>query len=146
MTIAPATERERSAALALLTACNLPIAGLDPRLGPLFVAHDDRGEVIGTAALEVYGNTALLRSVAVAAQQRGSGLGQRLTRAALDHARQAGIREIYLLTETAAAFFPRFGFAPTPREQVPAAVKSSVEFTTACPQSALVMKCQLEET
>ena len=95
--------------------------------------------VVGTAAPELLGDTALLRSVAVEAALRGQGIGHQLTHAALDLARALGIREVYLLTETAAAFFPRFGFQPIARARVAPAVQQSVEFVSACPASALVM-------
>jgi len=61
------------------------------------------------------------------------------TAAALDLARRRGVRTVYLLTETAAQFFPKFGFRSIPRSEVDKAVLSSTEFTTACPQTALVM-------
>jgi amino-acid N-acetyltransferase len=46
---------------------------------------------------------------------------------------------VYLLTETAGAFFPKLGFRPIARADVAPAVLRSAEFTTACPRSALVM-------
>jgi amino-acid N-acetyltransferase len=99
----------------------------------------DGDAVVGSAALEVYGGAALLRSVAVDPARRGQGLGQRLTRTALDVARQQGIATVYLLTETAGDFFPRFGFRPTERAAVEPAVQQSVEFTSACPAGAQVL-------
>ncbi len=47
---------------------------------------------------------------------------------------------MFLLTETAAHFFPRFGFRAISRGEVPESVRASLEFTTACPKSALVME------
>jgi amino-acid N-acetyltransferase len=102
------------------------------------VAYDGAA-IVGCAALELYGPHALLRSVAVDARVRGQGLGQQLTLAALDFARAAGVGDVYLLTETARTFFPRFGFHPVARAAVPVAVQQSVEFTGACPASAVVM-------
>jgi amino-acid N-acetyltransferase len=81
----------------------------------------------------------LLRSVAVAQSQRGLGLGIRLTEAGVALARARGIKALYLLTETAAGFFPRFGFRPVSRDEVAPAVRQSIEFTRACPASALAM-------
>jgi amino-acid N-acetyltransferase len=81
--------------------------------------------------------------VAVAPEHRGTGLGIRLTKAALDLAASRRVPAVYLLTETAGGFFPRFGFRPIPRSAVPAGVLGSVEFTSACPASALVMKLAL---
>ena len=96
--------------------------------------------VVGSAALELYGAAALLRSVAVALSFRGQGLGQQLTQAALKLARQRDITHIYLLTETASEFFSNFGFRPIDRSQVPFSVQNSMEFTSLCPASALAME------
>ena len=60
-------------------------------------------------------------------------------------ARDAGARDVYLLTTTAEDYFPRFGFARTTREAVPPALKSSAEFTSACPESAAVMLLSLAD-
>ena len=98
---------------------------------------------MGCAALELYGQAALLRSVAVAWDLRSTGLGRRLTEAALELSRHLGVEEAYLLTETADHFFPRFGFRPIPRSEVPRSVRSSIEFTSACPASARAMMLDL---
>ncbi len=136
--ISPATPADLPAIFELLERSKLPRDGLDAHVATTLVARDANG-LVGTAALELYGTAALLRSVAVAAEQRGRGLGAALTATALDLARRRGVRTVYLLTETAAEFFPRFGFRPIPRPAVDPAVLGSAEFTTACPASALVM-------
>jgi amino-acid N-acetyltransferase len=126
----------------LLDEHRLPHAAIERHVGDSLVARaDDR--VIGCAAVERYGAAGLLRSVAVAAAHRGTGLGIRLTAAALDHARARGVRTLYLLTETAADFFPRFGFRRVARAAVDPAVRQSVEFTSACPETALAMVTEL---
>jgi amino-acid N-acetyltransferase len=56
---------------------------------------------------------------------------------------QQGIATIYLLTETAGNFFPRFGFRPISRSEVAPAVQASVEWTTACPVTAQAMVSEL---
>jgi amino-acid N-acetyltransferase len=136
--IVPVQPADRPTLAALLSESGLPLDGLEDHLAATIVARD-ASAILGCAALEVYGTDALLRSVAVAAEHRGKGLGEALTAAAIARARQRGVRAIYLLTETAERFFPRFGFEETTREAVPDAVKASVEFTTACPASATVM-------
>ena len=70
------------------------------------------------------------------------GLGRRLTAAALDIASASGTTTVYLLTTTAEAFFHQLGFERVAREAVPDAVRASVEFTSACPASAAVMRKQ----
>jgi amino-acid N-acetyltransferase len=136
--IEPATTADLPAILALLDRSGLPPDGLSDYLVTTLVARAG-GAVVGSAALEVYGPSALLRSVAVDAAWRGQGLGQQLTQAALAEAAQHGITTVYLLTETAGGFFPRFGFRPIDRAAVGPAVQQSVEFTTACPASAQAM-------
>jgi len=93
--------------------------------------------------VEVYGAAGLLRSVAVHPGQRGTGLGQALTRAAADLARGAGVEELYLLTTTAEGFFPRLGFERVERGELPAALGASAELRGACPASAVAMRLRL---
>jgi amino-acid N-acetyltransferase len=134
--------REWPALAALLTQTGLPTAGLADHLATTRVARAD-GAVVGSVGLELYGEAALLRSVAVAPAQRGQGLGGRLVEAALDLAQAHGVRTLYLLTETADDYFARRGFVPVARSEVAPAVTASVEFTAACPASARVMQRQL---
>ena len=61
---------------------------------------------MGSAALELYADGALLRSVAVAPQWQGRGLGHALTDAAIRLARDRHVPAIYLLTTTAERFSP----------------------------------------
>jgi amino-acid N-acetyltransferase len=129
----------------LLAANGLPEAGLREHLATTWVAVQ-AGHVVGSAALEIYGGAALLRSVAVDAAWRQQGLGRRLVEHVLDAARTQGIRRVYLLTETAGAYFARLGFRPVPRAAVDAGVQTSVEFVSACPQSALVMCLDLGDS
>jgi len=128
--------------MALLEACDLPRDGLSDHLATTLVARDSE-KVVGCAALELYDRDALLRSVAVEESMRGQGLGRRLTMSAMDLAKQRNVADLYLLTQTASKFFSRFGFKPTSRSDVPPRVQSSVEFTKACPVTALVMKAHL---
>lgn len=90
-------------------------------------------------ALECYGSVTLLRSVAVVAPKRHQSLGDPLTRAALELAQARGITDIYLLTETRQHYFPRFGFHAIPRKEVSTAIYQSVEWTSACPETAQAM-------
>jgi amino-acid N-acetyltransferase len=66
-------------------------------------------------------------------------LGRRLVERTIARAREQGIRRLFLLTTTAADYFPRLGFARIDRADVPAEVAATVEFTSACPASAIAM-------
>jgi len=130
--------------LALLEVCQLPKEGLATHLSKTLVAQ--RGnEIVGCSALEVYQELALLRSVAVKPSLRRRGLGLKLTRAALDLARESHITNVYLLTETATTFFSKLGFTQVSRSDVPETIKRSVEFTTLCPKTATVMTLGLTQ-
>lgn len=135
----PAVAADHEAVCRLLREAELPLDGLSPTLEHFVVAETD-GTVTAAAGLEVYGPDALLRSVVVAAGLRGSGLGKRLVEAARGSARDHGVRGVYLLTDTADQFFARHGFAVIERAQVPAGIRSSVEFASVCPDSAIVMR------
>lgn len=94
--------------LRLLSEHQLPPDGLHDDIGTLLVARQN-GHIVGSAALEMYADGALLRSVAVAPTLQRQ-LGRELTQAAIRLAEDRGVRAIYLLTTTAADYFPRFGF------------------------------------
>ncbi len=130
---------DRSAAEALLGALDLPLAGLEACFSTSWVAEAADGPLVGLAGVELYPDGALLRSVAVHPDWRGSGLGRALVGRALDAARAAGARDAYLLTTTAERWFPRFGFVAIARDEVPPGVRQSIEFREACPASAVVM-------
>jgi len=128
--------------LDLVARNGLPLDGLREHLPTTVVARDN-GTIAGTAALELYTDGALLRSVAVAPERQGQGLGRELTKAAIRLAEQRHAPAVYLLTTTADRFFPEFGFQRIERAEVPASVQTSIEFTSACPSSATVMRKRL---
>lgn len=139
MVIEPAQASDLPAVKRLLQAGQLPLDGVDEHVATMVVARR-AGEVVGAAAVEMYADGALLRSVVVDAAVRGQGLGHRLSEAALDVARSRGLHTAFLLTTTAEGFFPRLGFEPIERQAVPASVQASIEFQSACPASAVVMR------
>ncbi len=143
VTVEPARPEDFAAITQLLRRAQLPPDGLQYHQETLLVARVN-GQVVGCTALEIYDDGALLRSVAVEQDVRGTGLGQRLTRAALGLARQHGVRRIYLLTETAGDFFPRFGFETIPRSEIAPGVQQSVEFKSGCPETAQAMMLVIE--
>ena len=140
--IESATGRDLPEIRALLERLHLPLAGVDEHVPTMLVARNGE-QIVGTAALEMYQDGALLRSVAVEPHLQGRQLGHQLTDAALQLASNRGVTTVFLLTTTAERFFPRFGFEAIGREQVPPSVRASVEFQSACPASAIVMRKQL---
>lgn len=145
-TIEPARAGDLDDVVALLEGARLPPAGIEAHFPGAFVVARVAGRfVTGCAGVEVYGGVGLLRSVAVAEGARGTGLGERLTRAAMRRAAGQGVRELYLLTTTAEGFFPRLGFERVERASLPAALEASEQLRGVCPASAVAMRLALED-
>jgi amino-acid N-acetyltransferase len=141
-TIERATAQDLPGVEALLGSAGLPVEGVAAAFEAGVVARDD-GRIVGCAAVELYGHAALVRSVAVDPIERGHGLGTALVAAVEELARIAGAHEAYLLTETAEAWFPRFGYAPIPRSEAAPAIGASVEFTAACTETCSALRRSL---
>ena len=139
----PATQADGPEIDRLLTDAGLPTAGvaeiLTTRPDDFVVADDPRGGLAAVAGLEVRGDDALLRSVAVRPEWRDRGLGRELVRRLVCIAEARGLRALYLLTMTAEHYFPRFGFEVADRQAIPAAIRDTLEFRSACPASAIAM-------
>ncbi|MBL8918822.1 MAG: HAD-IA family hydrolase [Myxococcaceae bacterium] len=133
----PATTGDQRNVEALLTAAGLPLDGVGTQFPGAFVVAEERGVVLGVAALERYGSDGLLRSVAVAADRRGGGVGGALVEERLAEARKAGLVSVSLLTTTARDYFRLKGFAEASRESVSPALAASAEFARACPSTAV---------
>ena len=132
-----------TAAKSLLDAVQLPTADLTEAHCDHFFYWGTADAPSGLVGLELFGEVALLRSLAVSPGARSSGMGTALVQYAENHARTQGVRTMYLLTTTAERFFPKFGFERITRADVPPGVQTSIEFTSACPSSATVMRKSL---
>ena len=124
----------------MLSAADLPLEGAAEAITAGGVVARDGDAIVAAAAVERFGDAGLLRSVVVAPACRGTGLGRRIVAAAEQLARDEGIGELYLLTETAIDWFPRLGYVPVPRETAVAAVGESIEFTTVCATTGVPMR------
>ena len=94
-----------------------------------FVLRNEHG-LVGAVALEVLGDDAVLRALAVDPEFRGAGYGWMLADMAVSQARWRGVRRIYLLTESASDFFAaKFGFRVVDRSTLSKLVAASETFT-----------------
>lgn len=123
--------------LALLVSCGLPGDDLGPHSLCGFVQALAGESLVGNAGvvrLPAAPTIGLLRSVAVAPDWRGCGLGARLLADREAWAAARGIRELYLiaLDPPAAAFFAHYGYQPVTRDTVPAPLAEHAEFTFLC--------------
>ena len=137
-----ATHDDLFAIVSLVRARELPTDGLADlvRAHPAHVLVAELGgAVVGVGALDVHDKAALLRSIAVASDLATLGVGSRLVTDLLALAQSMHVSSVYLLTTTADQWFPRFGFGVVERAHVPIAISGTVEFTKACPSSAIAM-------
>jgi amino-acid N-acetyltransferase len=132
-----------SAVKRLLHETQLPTADLTDAHLEHFLACGRKEALEGVVGLELYPPVALLRSLAVAADLRGRGLGGALLGGAERYARSREVREIYLLTTTAERFFAHAGYERVQRDTVPAAIQATQEFSSLCPASSVVMRKRL---
>ncbi len=96
-------------------------------------------ELVGVIGLEPYGRVGLLRSLAVAGEERGRGLGIALTRALEGRSRDLGIADLYLLTVTAERFFAKLGYRALARAEAPAEIRGTTEYRELCSESSILM-------
>lgn len=108
-----------------------------------FTLAFDGEQIVGSAGMEVNGGIGLLRSLAVAETHRNQQLGQRLFTAALDYAKLREVKEVYLITNTAEAYFAQKGFQRVERSEVPVEISQTEQFSSLCPSSSAVMKMKL---
>jgi amino-acid N-acetyltransferase len=139
----PAAPDDLPAVRDLLERCGLPTGDLSQdHLQHVFVCRA-QGSLVGVVGLELLGEVGLLRSLAVAPEFRRRRLAHNLWARAHAHACDHGIRQLYLLTTTAAALFARWGFRAVARDVVPEGVRATPEYSSLCPSTAAIMAMDL---
>ncbi len=141
LAVEPARASDRARIAGLLTEADLPAEGLDDP-AEFFVVRR-AGAAVGCVGLEHYGDTALLRSLAVAASHRGKGLGTGLMHAALERARERGREWVVVLTVSTADLFERYGFERIDREQVDPRALESWQFQVRACSGATCLRLRL---
>ena len=136
--VGPASGGDMDAIRRLLVAALLPSGNVE---GPnqRFIVARQNGKVVGCAGLETFGEDGQLRSMAVHWTSRNSGLGTRLHGRLLFEALQAGVRNLYVVTTTAADFFGRQGYKKVLAADVPPGVVESEEYAAFVPGGGVVM-------
>ena len=126
----------------LLIKEKLPTEGVEKNISN-FLSLYINDKLIGTIGLEIYDNKGLLRSLVIDEFYQGKGYGKILCNKLFEKARQKKINELFLLTETAPKFFLTIGFKKIPRESADEKVKTSDEFKSICPSTAVCMQLKL---
>ena len=140
-TLEPARTQDAPAIKRLLEDCGLPVEDLSA-VSRFLVARNGSA-LCGTIGFEAFGDTGLLRSLAVSREARNKGLGRYLCEQILADAGKSGVKGVYLLTTDAQKFFRRVGFKEVARATAPAAIQASRQFRSLCPASATLMSREL---
>ncbi|PID72414.1 MAG: GNAT family N-acetyltransferase [Desulfobulbus propionicus] len=84
-----------------------------------FVVYEEQGEIQGICSLHIcWDDLAEVRSLAVAEEKQGAGIGRQLVQSCLDEARSLEIKQIFVLTYRA-DFFKSLGFVDKDKQELP---------------------------
>ncbi|MHA1968134.1 MAG: arsenic resistance N-acetyltransferase ArsN2 [Candidatus Hodarchaeales archaeon] len=125
--------------LKLLKLVDLPIEGVKEHFHNFFIVKKDK-MTLGCIGIEIYENVGLLRSLAIHPSFQGKGIGQQMVSKIEEYSAEKGLHNIYLLTETAEKFFLKLGYQFISREETDTKIKQSIEFTTLCSSSPVMVK------
>ena len=106
-----------------LTEADLTLAGLSS--ASLWVDRDSDGHITATTGFELVGQHALIRSVAVRPDLRGTGIGLRFAALACVEAQLAGATTAWLFSRRSGVFWQKLGFAPASTDDLVAALGST---------------------
>lgn len=131
-------EPGRDEVIAMLRSAGLPVADLEAGRKVRFIGLREEG-LLAVGGIEVFDDSALLRSLVTRRGRRGEGVGTRLLATIETEAARCGVRMLYLLTDTAEAFFGARGYAKVPRERAPVTIAATPQFASLCPASSAFM-------
>jgi amino-acid N-acetyltransferase len=130
-------------AVDLLREFDLAYTDLDKPNVRLF-KFSESGKLVGLGGLEIYGNQALLRSVAVSKEFQCKKYGRFICNWLENWATENQLSELYLLTTTAPGFFAHLGYMIIPRDEFPENLRQTAQFSELCPASSVCMMKLIE--
>ncbi|WP_290798123.1 arsenic resistance N-acetyltransferase ArsN2 [Flavihumibacter sp. UBA7668] len=133
-----ATPGDLSRAIELLQSSQLPTEDLRPDLENFWIAEAD-GKPVGLIGLDLYAPYGLLRSMIVLPEERSKGIASRLVEQVEARGKELGLSELFLITNTASAYFTRKNFRQIGTSELPASVGTSREMNGLCPASSVIM-------
>lgn len=129
--------------LEFLQGSGLLVSDIDSTSALFFYGVKNDKGLSGVVGLQVLGTQALIRSLAVRPELRGSGLGRTLVKFAEQKAEEKGIASLYLLTTDAASFFAKNGCQANDGQVIPDVIQKTAQFSHLCPASSTLMSKQL---
>ena len=122
-----------------LAAARLPVSDLGADGAQYFAFEHHEDEPLAFVGMIMFGKDVLLRSLVVPLAQRGQSHGTYAVDAIAQFARRQGVHRLWLLTTDAERYFIRQGFRIVRRKDVPPAIAASRQFSSTCPDSAVLM-------
>ena len=141
MTLTP-VEKGSSAFAAFevaLMAAGLPVSDLDADNALYFAFGHGEDEPLAFVGMIRFDREGLLRSLVVPQTQRGQSHGTYAVDAVAQFAGRQGVHRLWLLTTDAERYFIRQGFRIVQRKDAPAAITGSSQFSSTCPDTAVLM-------
>lgn len=127
--VSPAKRNHVEPIRQLLSELGLDFQDIDEQKMREFFALENENGLIGCVGLEVFGEDAALRSLAVHTTGRGIGYGWMLADLAIGRARFRGVKRLYLVTANASDFFAaKHGFRVVDLSTAPSEVLNSTTF------------------
>ncbi len=125
----------------LLEQAGLPVTGLYEVDWQFLIGHRRHARLISVAGIERCNGDYLLRSVACDTDWRNQKLGSQLIESLHQKAQAAQIQTIYLLTLDADVWFTaKHGYHVIERSNAPVSITNSTQFSTLCPDDAILMQ------
>ena len=137
-----ATERDLERIRVFLEEAGLPALPSNLPLSNVVVALNGH-EVLGGVALQVCALSGLLCSAVVSPEHQRTGIGSSLLQSIIARAHELGLRDLYLLTETASEFFSSAGFEGIDRSELPGEIRATPDYKQQGTESVVVMKLPL---
>jgi amino-acid N-acetyltransferase len=127
----------------LLNTSNLPSDDFTEHLDN-FIVSEEAQTIVGVGGLETHGPNGLVRSLAVKPKHQRKGIGKLIYKSIENKAGEIGLSSLYLLTESAEAYFTKLGFIVKDRSYVPVSIANTKQFKLFCPTTATVMVKELD--
>lgn len=143
MIVRPGISEDIGVVTSWLDAAGLPTADLTDAHMTNFLVAADNNTPVGMIGLEQLETAGLLRSLVVDPGARSGGIGRQLVAALEANAVSLGVRELWLLTIDADAYFAALGYEVMERNAAPESIRGTQEFSTLCPGDAVLMMKRL---
>lgn len=127
----------------LLAKADLPNEDISHSASMSFYGVFDDSLLLAVVGLERYGKVGLLRSLAVDPSHQNKNTGKSLVRYVEETSIEKGVERLCLLTTTAETYFQKMGYTSASRDDAPAAIRATSQFSGLCPDSAAFMAKEL---